>query len=292
MSDEAAPNLLSLFGPWNRSGASGAASGMNGKALRDLALGWPIIVGLLATATVVNALTVQADEPQLRGWEAWALEGTSTTMLALLGWIPWLTITIAPPEGAKKTLAWGRRLAAHLAGALLFSALHVGGMLSLRYALYSAAGEIYRYGAIGSRFLYEFRKDLLTYTVLAAIFWLLRRRRELAPRPVSFDIHDGARLIRTSSSEILAVAAAGNYVEFVLADGRRPLMRTTMRSVEAALAPLGFVRTHRSWLINSRRVKGLRPLGAGDWSVELDGAVAPLSRRYPGALARLRRGEP
>ena len=107
-------------------------------------------------------------------------------------------------------------------------------------------------------------------------------------RPVSFDIRDGARIIRTPLSEIVAVSSAGNYVEFWLADGRRPLMRATLAAVEVELERFGFVRAHRSWLVNSGRVTGLRPEGSGDWTVELGAVEAPLSRRYPQALERLR----
>jgi DNA-binding LytR/AlgR family response regulator len=65
-------------------------------------------------------------------------------------------------------------------------------------------------------------------------------------------------------------------------------MRTTLAAVEAELGPAGFVRTHRSWLVNASRLTGLLPEGSGDWTVELGEAKAPLSRRYPGALARLK----
>jgi DNA-binding LytR/AlgR family response regulator len=89
--------------------------------------------------------------------------------------------------------------------------------------------------------------------------------------------------------EILAVQAARNYVEFVLEDGRRPLMRASIAQIEAALAPAGFVRTHRSWLVNAERVRALSAAGSGDFRLDLGGCLtAPLSRRYPAALARLR----
>ena len=116
----------------------------------------------------------------------------------------------------------------------------------------------------------------------------LRRRRNEAVRPVSFDIRDGARIIRVPLADILAVSSAGNYVEFRLADGRRPLMRATLAAVEAELSRFGFVRVHRSWLVNTERVTGLRPDGSGDWTVELGAVEAPLSRRYPAALEQLR----
>ena len=84
------------------------------------------------------------------------------------------------------------------------------------------------------------------------------------------------------------MTSAGNYVEVLLADGRRPLMRATLAAVEVELERFGFVRVHRSWLVNTGRVTGLRPEGSGDWTVELGSVEAPVSRRFPDALARLK----
>jgi DNA-binding LytR/AlgR family response regulator len=85
------------------------------------------------------------------------------------------------------------------------------------------------------------------------------------------------------------VTSAGNYVEFVLADGRRLLMRSPLSALEEELQPRGFLRTHRSWIVNASRMTALKPEGSGDYTVELEGVHAPLSRRFPEALAKLRR---
>ena len=78
-------------------------------------------------------------------------------------------------------------------------------------------------------------------------------------------------------------------MEFSLVDGRQPLMRTTLARVENDLAGGGFVRTHRSWLVNSRHVAEIAAAGSGDHDLRLsNGAEVPLSRRYPQALALLR----
>jgi hypothetical protein len=111
----------------------------------------------------------------------------------------------------------------------------------------------------------------------------------LATAPARFDIRDGATLHRVPVADIIAVRAAANYVEFLLADGRRPLMRATLTQLAGDLASHGFLRTHRSWLVNALHVTAVVPEGSGDHELTLsDGTTAPLSRRFPDALVSLR----
>lgn len=246
------------------------------------------VVGM--AVVMVNALTALADREDLDVWEPWVWEGSSMVGALLALWIPWLAVALASPDEA---LAEGWRpkawfVAVHLIGVLAYSILHVGIFVLLREAAYAVAGAPYDFG---DRFLYEFRKDALTYSLFVSVFWVtafLRRRHDEPVRPVSFDIRDGARILRAPLGDILAVSSAGNYVEFWLADGRRPLMRTTLSAIETELERFGFVRAHRSWLVNGARVTGLEPDGSGDWTIELGEVRAPLSRRFPEALARLK----
>lgn len=264
------------------------ASGAN---LGDLKNGALSIAALMVLTTTMNALTAQADYPHVAPWEPVMWEVSSSVMILLLLWIPWLAVTLAAPGdfAARRFRSKARFVLIHAAAVLLFSALHVTGMVEIRNTIYRLFTDgTYDFGA---QFAYEFRKDVVTYLILAAVFWLttyLRRRDDGAVRPVSFDIRDGARIIRAPLGDILAVTAAGNYVEFLLVDGRRPLMRATLATVEAELSQVGFVRSHRSWLINVARVTGLSSDGSGDWTVELGAVEAPLSRRYPQALQQLK----
>ena len=271
----------------------GGLERLRGAEVRDLMAGALIVAIGAAAVTVVNALTVQVDNPNAAAWEPWVWEGTSALVVVLLAWVPWLSVSGAPPEMVRD--GWRARATfagAHLAVAAIWSALHVSGMMSLRFAIYVGTGAgPYEPGPAGEVYLYEFRKDLLSYAAFVALFWMVRRLRgpdSLPLRPVSFDIRDGGRIIRAPLDQIVAVSSAGNYVEFCLADGRRPLMRATLAAIEVELEGFGFVRAHRSWLVNARKVTGLRPEGSGDWTVELGLIEAPLSRRYPGALERLR----
>ena len=74
-------------------------------------------------------------------------------------------------------------------------------------------------------------KDVLAYALFIGLFSLIDHLLQPARRNANrghqtFDIRDGAKLTRVKLEEILAVSSAGNYVEFILADGRRLLMRS------------------------------------------------------------------
>lgn len=258
---------------------------------RDLRLAYAVAAPVTVLIVVVNALTSLTDIPDIAAWEPWIWEITSAlSMLAAL-WIPWLALATAPAEDALGA-GWRSKagfLAVHALGLVVLSAAHVIGFVLLRRLVYDAMGAgSYEFG---DRFVYELRKDFISYLSLLGVLWAvgyLRRRRDEPVRPVSFDIRDGVRIIRAPLSDIVAVSSAGNYVEFVLTDGRRPLMRATLAAIEIELERFGFVRPHRSWLVNAGRVTGLRPDGSGDWTIELDGIEVPLSRRYPRALERLK----
>jgi hypothetical protein len=226
-----------------------ATGGTSGVEIRALLIGWLILTAVTACVMVLNVMTVQADTFGIAVWEPWAWESTSAIMVVLAAWLPGLAVQTA---GRGKV----RILATHLAALLAFSSIHVFGMMAMRHGLYSLAHETYSRNAVES-FVYEFRKDLVTYGLFAAAYWIVLReqRRRADPKPASttFDIRDGGRLIRVATRDILAARSAENYVEFALADGRRPLMRATLGGHRGApRAVLGFVRTHRSWLVNRR----------------------------------------
>jgi DNA-binding LytR/AlgR family response regulator len=169
-------------------------------------------------------------------------------------------------------------------------------MSVIRFGVYAMAGS--RYGGRLFDFLYEYRKDITGYLIIVGLIWLFRAlerrpaQRQQAETP-TLDIKDGTRLIRTPVADIVAVSSAGNYVEVILTDGRRPLMRSTLAAAAAELEGQGFVRTHRSWLVNAARVRELTSAGSGDFVVTLDqGVQAPLSRRFPAALQNLRAKAP
>jgi DNA-binding LytR/AlgR family response regulator len=102
--------------------------------------------------------------------------------------------------------------------------------------------------------------------------------------PVEHQRGGATRLV--SRSTVLYVKAEGDYVRLV-ADGGRFLVRAAMSELERRWTPHGFVRVHRSYLVNLRRAVEIRPeLGGGATVVMSDGSEVPVARRLLGDLRR------
>jgi DNA-binding LytR/AlgR family response regulator len=272
-----------------RPGTGGDLFGTAERLRRTFLYSFAAIAAVVGVVNIINVETDLHAIPQY-GLAAPAIwEGSSWFTLLLFLWIPWTAWRIAPPLGRAR---W--KLLLHIPAALAFSLAHVAGFVVIRKLVYALLGAHYQFGAFFDHFRYEFGKDGLGYLLFIGTFALidhLLRQQTLIATPgqtLTFDIKDGARLTRVRLDELLAIASAGNYAEFVLRDGRRLLMRSPLTALETELSPRGFLRTHRSWIINAKHVTALRPEGSGDYSIELGSLSVPLSRRFPDALARLK----
>jgi two-component system, LytTR family, response regulator len=95
------------------------------------------------------------------------------------------------------------------------------------------------------------------------------------------------RVMIVNVAEIDWVAADGDYVSLHVG-AKSWLLRETIAAAEARLALSGFVRIHRSTLVNINHVRELLPLSKGEFTVVLlDGTELKLSRNYRFALERL-----
>ncbi len=270
---------------------SGLVRGMSGAA------GWSraytVTSGLLALVCVVNVASRWHDtRAGVPLWRPLLGEASSITAVLAFSWI----VFAARDQVMRYRLHASRALLLHAAAACAFSALHCLGMWTTRRLVLTAFGLPYGWGISPGQVFYEFRKDLVTYTVISLIYQGLRAPAAIVAEPATqspvsqtYDIRDGARLWRVRVHEMLAVRSAGNYVEYWLDDGRRIMARGTLSGVGAALAPSGFLRVHRSWIVNAARVCGVSPEASGDYTLAVDGGTTvPLSRRFPEALARVR----
>lgn len=270
-----------------RSGGDERRSGLRSRleGHRELVLGWAVILVVAAAVCLLNVVGF-TQHGRGRVGQQLIYEGSSWLSIALLAWLPWMVL------GATRNRPWWAQGLSHLGAALVFSAAHVGLFILFRLVLFAVVGQPYDPWATLGAFPFEAGKDVIAYVLCVGAYLIVGRlavaQTDAVDAPAGlFDIRDGSRLVRVALSDILAISAAGNYVEFHLRDGRRPLMRRPLSALETELGPAGFVRTHRSWLVNGAAVTGLFPEGSGDYQIELGEVSAPLSRRYPDALSRL-----
>lgn len=76
-------------------------------------------------------------------------------------------------------------------------------------------------------------------------------------KPVVADsifIKSGYEQVKINYSDILYLESGGNYMSFILADGRTILSRLTMTDTLALLPSAQFIRVHRSYIVNKLKV--------------------------------------
>jgi LytTr DNA-binding domain len=292
---------------WRRGGTSGRETRTSGGPLPSAARALLAVAVFIFVIDGVNVLSLldeaARDGRSLPAWIPIGKEGSSGTGALLACGLAYLAMRLATPGRT----GWLRVALVHTLGSIAFSGVHQAVMTGLRIVIFAAHGATYHRPPLPADLLYEYRKDLLGYAIIAGLFWLFQapglrapapgakpapEEASLAPAEATFDIVDGAKTLRVPVRRILAVRAVRNYVEFLLEDGRRPMMRVSLAAVETALESRGLMRTHRSWLVNPNRLRSLEATGSGDYRLGLDGDVeVPLSRRFPATLDRLRRGE-
>jgi hypothetical protein len=280
------------------SGTSGWRGGINGD--------WTMFAAIAAVALaigIVNALS-GAQDAAWRGdsydigrrlfWEL-------SSIIVILLLVPILALAV---RRIRRTRGLAVRIGIAAAALLGFSALHITGMVGLRKLLLWLAGGAYDFHFSLATVLYEFRKDAVTALLLGATLWLIESRRELrkaaraaasmqaAPQEQpSADLiwlRDGTSRIRVAPRDILWVASAGNYIEYILADGTQHLIRGTLAATESELARFAIVRVHRTRLANLDRVSGVDFKPSGDFELTFDnGQTLGGSRRYRPAVASL-----
>ncbi|MBO6795672.1 LytTR family DNA-binding domain-containing protein [Maricaulis sp.] len=228
----------------------------------------------------------------------WLSEGTSAFyILVLFFGLLWLERRFPIERGT-----WRRNLVVHAGAALVWSSLHILAMGLTREAIYPALlGWDYRFFSYPGPFevfLYELRKDLVTYTLQLMTLTALRTiewhrmeaaaARRDARETQRLTLKCGGRIMHLEAMNFLTAKAAGNYVEIEFQTGSH-LARITLAELQNQLveARVDAVRCHRSWLVNRAQIREIRPTGEGDVEITLDsGRQVPGSRRYRDQLKR------
>ena len=268
---------------------------------RAFEIGFWLVTGAInATA---NSITVWMDlrriDLDVQPWEPWVWEWSSTLlMLALVPALVWYTRRFPLHWDT-----WRRQLPWHLLGSVLFSLLHVVGMVALRKLAYATQGGDYDFGHWPTELFYEYLKDVRSYASMVAaieIYRFIRRRMQgevrlldppdegpaLEPveRPERFLVRKLGREFLVAAADVEWLQASGNYVNLRVRGHDYPL-RSTIAGIESRLDPVRFARIHRSYLVNLDQIASIEPLDTGDARLHLkDSTVLPCSRRYRDGL--------
>lgn len=266
---------------------------------------WPLFLGLSCAANIrVVQLDLARSGLAVAAWEPVVWETSSALLILLL--VP--LIVQFERRCAGLNLHWATAAAVHSMAAVVFCLLHVLGMVTLRHLAYGLAERSYDFGHWPSELFYEFLKDFRSYWLIIALIYLYRflilrlqgearniaegeQTATSAPAAERFLVKKLGREFLIRAEQIDWIEAAGNYVSLHLGDTHY-LLRDTMSNLDSQLQARGFMRVHRSGILNLERLESLQVDEAGDAKARLHGgAEITVSRRHLAALrARLAAG--
>lgn len=110
---------------------------------------------------------------------------------------------------------------------------------------------------------------------------LLLRQDGKPPVPDSIFIKSGYEQIKINFADLLYLEGGGNYMSFVMADGRSILSRLTMADALALLPAEIFARVHRSYIVNRTKIDRIER-----HQVHIAGQVVPVGSAFDNALTK------
>ncbi len=84
-------------------------------------------------------------------------------------------------------------------------------------------------------------------------------------------IKSNGRILFTDPAEVVTVEAQGNYVLLHRIAGSDLLLRESLSTVAKKLLPYGFVRIHRSSLVNASFIEEIQSWTTGDYVLRIKG---------------------
>ncbi len=108
------------------------------------------------------------------------------------------------------------------------------------------------------------------------------RLRETVPAVDSIAVKVDLVMTKVPLDDILYVKADGDYIVIHKADGKTLMTLMTLKTLEKQLPFDRFCRTHRSWIVNADKVRGIR-----DGKILVGDAVIPLSDSCKAAFFEL-----
>ena len=108
----------------------------------------------------------------------------------------------------------------------------------------------------------------------------------MAPGRRQLVVRDGGRTFVIPHDDIVWIEAE-DYCARIHTRSRTILVRDSLRALAEALEPNGFVRVHRSAIVNVACVRQIEPLTSGDQRVTLsDGTALKVSRTYRASVVK------
>jgi hypothetical protein len=193
--------------------------------------------------------------------------------------LAWAVTSTLPWLCAWEGLKWADKRPTHSLQ-LLLSAVVLIVALGVCVALEYALGAIY---STDTDALAQIVYRLLPIPFgIAAVRWLARPAKPVRASPtdpvLSVPTRQGTLAVRACDIEY--IKAAGNYVELVTGN-RTLLMRTTLQELSDQLRAVGFLRVHRSVLVNPLHVVATRRGRRGRRVIEVrSGAALPVGRQF------------
>jgi two-component system, LytTR family, response regulator len=107
-------------------------------------------------------------------------------------------------------------------------------------------------------------------------------KRQSTTMPTLFFIKTNTRILGIALGDLYWIEAFGDYVDLHTAQGKYTV-HATMKALDSQLSPQGFIRVHRSYIVNASYVEQLK-----ENSLQVLGAFIPLGKSYkPALLQRL-----
>ncbi|MEM1268899.1 MAG: LytTR family DNA-binding domain-containing protein [Bacteroidota bacterium] len=130
------------------------------------------------------------------------------------------------------------------------------------------------------------RENVLTANA-DRLLTMLQQMKEEPPAPERLVLKLNGRLMFVPPADIDWIEAEGVYVRLHLGP-KSYLLRESLTNMEQRLEPHGFLRVHRSTMINSDRLKEVVPhFNGGAMAVLNDGTRLKISRGYRSRIAKL-----
>lgn len=213
-----------------------------------------------------------------------------TSGIAVLAMIPFVLrwLSLFP----LRRNAWVPAIVGHTAGTVLFAFGHQVLMIAQRAPWYALNGIDYVWREpFVNNLIVEYQKDIKVYfgIVLIATAWRFYLDRSPGARAgegggrLVVQTGQGTSVLRHERIEYLE--AARNYVS-VHADAREYLVRDTLVNLLEQLAGGSFLRCHRSFAVNTERIREIRTTEGRQRIVLDSGTEIPLSRGYRDAVSR------